>query len=449
MECARQERGDSNMIGGTYESWGRFPRASHEILKLRHRFQSLSDLPRDRRWLAFGNGRSYGDSCLNDGGLLIHTRGLDRFVSFDASTGVLACESGVLLSEILEIVVPRGWFLSVTPGTQFVTVGGAIANDVHGKNHHVRGTFGNHVARFELLRSDGSRRICSLEQNADLFRGTIGGLGLTGMILWAEIKLRRIYSSFLRIETIKFDSIDEFLALASESDRTHEYTVAWIDCLSGKAGAGRGHFMRGVHVDREAAIAKPALPRSFTWPFDPPFSLVNRASLRAFNAVYYHRQIGRTRTHLAHYLQFFYPLDRIARWNRIYGSKGLLQFQCVVPGPAARDSLREMLNEIGRRGQGSFLTVLKCFGDIPSPGMLSFPRPGATLAMDFPNNGGSTLELLARLEAITMEAGGALYPAKDARMSAKAFQRSFPMLGEFTKHVDPQFSSSFWRRVRA
>ena len=436
------------MSGGVCESWGRFPRASCDVVELHHRVGDLSRLPRDRSWLAFGNGRSYGDSCLNDGGLLIRTRGLDRFVSFDQATGRLVCESGVLLSEILEISLPRGWFLSVTPGTQFVTVGGAIANDVHGKNHHVRGTFGGYVIRFELLRSDDSRCVCSAQENPQLFRATIGGLGLTGLIQWAEIQLRPVASPLIAAETVKFDSLDEFFALSSESDRAYEYTVAWIDCLHRGAKGTRGHFIRGNHAeagegDRARVGNLPVLP----FPVDLPFSLINRATLRLFNAAYFHRQRQRTHRQLVHYRPFFYPLDGVLNWNRIYGRRGFFQFQCVIPHGGARSALEEMMVAIAESGQGSFLAVLKQFGNVPSPGMLSFPRPGATLALDFPNAGRPTTDLLDRLESICLGAGGALYPAKDARMSGKAFRSSFRMLEQFIPFIDPQFSSSFWRRV--
>jgi len=438
------------MSASVYESWGRIPHASHQAVALRHRVDDLNRLPRDRPWLAFGNGRSYGDSCLNDGGLLIRTRGLDRFVSFDQETGRLVCESGVLLSEILEITVSRGWFLNVTPGTQFVTVGGAIANDVHGKNHHVRGTFGKHVVRFELLRSDGSRNICSSQENAELFRATIGGLGLTGLIQWAEIQLRRVTSPLIDAETIKFDSIDEFFELSSQSDKDYEYTVAWIDCMHRGVRGTRGHFIRGNHAaagdgEHTSVSAAHMLP----FPLDPPFSLINRATLRMFNAAYFHRQRQRTHRQLVHYRPFFYPLDGVLNWNRMYGKRGFFQFQCVVPHDGARPTLEEMMAAIAESGQGSFLAVLNEFGDIPSPGMLSFPRPGATLALDFPNAGLPTTELLDRLEAICLATGGALYPAKDARMSGKAFRSSFRMLDQFIPFIDPQFSSSFWRRVNA
>lgn len=433
-----------------YTSWGRFPQASHEAVRLHHRVEGLGEVSRERKWLAYGNGRSYGDSCLNDGGLLFHTRGLDRFLAFDAATGRIVCESGVLLSEILDVAVPKNWFLTVTPGTQFVTVGGAIANDVHGKNHHVRGTFGRHVTRFELLRSDGSRSICSADENPDLFRATIGGLGLTGLIQWAEIQLRPIASPLIDSETVKFESTDEFFALSSESDKTFEFTVAWIDCLHRSARGSRGHFIRGNHAEAGASAADGLrAPRMLTFPVDPPFSLINHASLRLFNTAYYHRQRSHLVRQRVHYRPFFYPLDGVLGWNRVYGRRGFFQFQSVIPRAAARAAVEEMMGAIAASGQGSFLAVLKQFGDIPSPGMLTFPRPGATLALDFPNAGQPTFDLLDRLEAITLAAGGALYPAKDARMSARAFRLSYPALDEFLPHVDPQFSSSFWRRVNA
>ena len=354
----------------------------------------------------------------------------------------------MLLSEILEISLPRGWFPSVTPGTQFVTVGGAIANDVHGKNHHVRGTFGSCVIRFELLRSDGSRCVCSAQENSELFRATIGGLGLTGLIQWAELQLRPVASPLIAAETVKFDSFDEFFALSSESDRSYEYTVAWIDCLHRGAKGTRGHFIRGNHAEAGEGDSVrvgnlPVLP----FPVDLPFSLINRGTVRLFNAAYFHRQRKRTHRQLVHYRPFFYPLDGVLNWNRIYGRRGFFQFQCVIPHGAARSALEEMMVAISESGQGSFLAVLKQFGNIPSPGMLSFPRPGATLALDFPNAGRPTTDLLDRLELICLGAGGALYPAKDARMSAKAFRSSFRMLEQFIPFIDPQFSSSFWRRV--
>jgi FAD/FMN-containing dehydrogenase len=431
-----------------YESWGRFPKAAHTVVRLPGREAAL---PADSgiSMLPFGNGRSYGDSCLNDGGMLVDARALDRFIAFDPRTGTLRCESGVLLAEILDLVVPQGWFVAVTPGTRFVTVGGAVANDVHGKNHHRAGTFGRHVKGFELLRSDGTRLRCGPAENPEWFRATIGGLGLTGLITWVELALKRIAGPAIDEETLRFDRLDEFFRLSRESDATHEYTVAWIDCTARGDVLGRGHFMRGNDAaERSGGLASSPSPR---WgiPFDLPFPLVNAAGLRAFNAVYLRRQGRATRRRRVHYSTFFYPLDAIGGWNRIYGPNGLLQYQCVIPPRNAGPAISAILDTIAKAGTGSFLAVLKVFGDLPSPGLLSFPRPGATLALDFPNLGRSTLDLLDRLDAITMEAQGAVYPAKDARMSVDTFRRSFPHWHELEPFIDPRFSSSFWRRVTA
>ena len=431
-----------------YASRGRLAAPVHDAWHLRHRGGALPAAANEHGWLAYGNGRSYGDSCLNEGGVLVDTRGLDRFIAFDEASGVLDCEAGVLLSDILDVLVPRGWFLPVTPGTQYVTVGGAIANDVHGKNHHVAGTFGGHVERFDLVRSDGTRISCSPARNVELYRATIGGLGLTGLIETAAIRMRRIASPQVAVESIRFGALDEFFALADESDRSFEYTVAWVDCMARGATRGRGHFLRGNHAPADPS-ARTARDRTFAFPFDPPFSLVNRLTLRPFNALYYHRQRQRETRRIEHYRKFFYPLDAVRHWNRIYGGRGFFQFQCVVPHAVAPDAIGALLDSLDVSGQGSFLAVLKRFGDVPSPGLLSFPRPGVTFAIDVPNAGAPTTALLQRMESIAMDAGGALYPAKDACMSAASFRRSFPALEAFRAQVDPGCSSNFWRRVAA
>jgi len=396
----------------------------------------------DGTLLAYGNGRSYGDVCLNSGGTLLRTRGLDRFIAFDAERGVLTCEAGVLLADILAVFVQRGWFLPVTPGTRFVTVGGAIANDVHGKNHHGAGTFGRHLRRFELLRSDGARRVCSPCENADWFAATIGGLGLTGLITWVEIALKRIAGPAVAVHNTRFAGLDEFFALNAAAEAKHEYTVAWIDCL---AATPRGIFMAGDHAPSGAAgkvDVPPQKPLSF--PLTPPISPINGLTLRAFNFAYYHRPLPAQA--MVHYAPYFYPLDGILHWNRLYGRRGFYQYQCVLP-MAAREALSEILRSIAGSGQGSFLAVLKTFGDLPSPGLLSFPMPGMTLALDFPNRGAATLALFDRLDAIVGAARGRLYPAKDARMSGEFFRRSYARLDDFLTFIDPKFASDFSRRV--
>ena len=419
-------------------SWGNLP--AQAAADERWWADRSADLPTvDGSLLAYGNGRSYGDVCLNSGATLLHTRGIDRFIAFDAVSGVLTCEAGVLLSEILEVFVARGWFLPVTPGTRFVTLGGAIANDVHSKNHHGAGSFGCHVRRFELLRSDGSRRVCSPNENADWFAATIGGLGLTGLITWAEIALKPISSASIAVRNTRFRGLDEFFAINQQAEAANEYTVAWIDCL---ASQPRGIFMAGDHLDDgELDVAR---GRSASLPFCPPLSLVNGLSLAAFNQAYFHRPLPAKS--VSHYAPFFYPLDQVLHWNRLYGPQGFYQYQFVVP-MAAREALDDILASIAASGQGSFLAVLKTFGDVASPGMLSFPMPGMTLALDFPNRGEPTRALFARLDAIVAAAGGRLYAAKDARMSGEFFRRSNPRLGEFLPFIDAQFSSDFSRRV--
>ena len=433
-------------------SWGRALREPHEVLGMPQRHSALP-LPAEGNALPYGNGRSYGDSGLNPGGALIMARQLDRFISFDAATGVLRCEAGVLLADILKLVLPQGWFLPVTPGTQFVTVGGAIANDVHGKNHHVAGSFGNHVRCLELLRSDGSRRLCSPTEHADWFGATVSGLGLTGLITWAELQLRRVHNPWLNSETIKFGSVDGFFELSAQSAPTHEYTVAWVDCAASGPRLGRGLFNRANHApavlsdDELRRLPAGAAPPTRNMPLTPPVSLVNGLSLRAFNVLYYHRQRQAQVQGLQHYRPFFYPLDALLNWNRMYGPRGFYQYQCVVPPTDALKVTRTLLSTIARSGSGSFLAVLKQFGDVPSPGWLSFPQPGTTLALDFPNQGERTLRLFASLDAIVREAGGRLYPAKDGRLPAEMFQAGHPRWSEFATYVDPRFSSGLWRRV--
>jgi len=431
-----------------YQSWGRYPRAEQEVVRLWSRHDLLTREAIDGKTaLPRGNGRSYGDSCLNDGGMLIDARGLDHFIAFDPATGILRCEAGVLLADILKLAVPKGWFVSATPGTQLITVGGAIANDVHGKAHHRDGTFGRHVHCFELLRSDGSRLLCSPSENPEWYRATIGGLGLTGVILWAEIVLKRISNPYIDSETIKCANLEEFFEASADSDKDYEYTVAWLDCTARGRGLGRALFSRGNHAPASRRKTLTAPGRRLTFPFEPPVSLVNGLTLRAFNKLYYHRQQKRRQQAIVHYVPFFYPLDGVLEWNRLYGPNGFFQYQCVVPKSGGQDAARELLECISNSGEGSFLAVMKMFGDIKSPGILSFPCAGVTLAVDFPNRGQRTLALMERLDAVVREAGGRVYPAKDARMSAESFQRYYPQWRELLPFIDPDFSSSFWRRV--
>jgi FAD/FMN-containing dehydrogenase len=431
-------------VSESLQSWGRYPRAVQHVLRLRDRASPLPAF--NGHALPRGNGRSYGDVCLDDGGTLLDARGLDRFIAFDPATGVLRCEAGVLLGTILELCVPRGWFLPVVPGTRFITVGGAIANDVHGKNHHKVGSFGCHVRAFELLRSDGTRRVCSREENPDWFAATAGGLGLTGVIIWAELQLKSVPGAWFDTETHRFDRLDDFFELSAESEHAFDYTVAWVDCTARGTTLGRGVFSRGNHCAAPRAAKAPHEGR-LRMPVTPPFSLVNGTTLRAFNQHYFHRAPQTTRRSPRHYRPWLFPLDGIRDWNRMYGPCGFLQYQCVLPPLAASDGVRELLDRIAGSGTGSFLAVLKQFGAIRSPGLLSFPRPGTTLALDFANRGSATFELLDRLDEVVAAAGGAVYPAKDARMSGERFRGYFPAWRQFSEFIDPAFSSGFWRRV--
>lgn len=428
------------MAAGVASSWALRPAQRHRLLPVYDRLTPPA-FESESAYLAYGNGRSYGDSCLNVDQTLLLTRGLDRFIEFDRVNGELRCEAGVTFDEILRLVVPRGWFLPVTPGTCFVTVGGAVANDVHGKNHHAAGTFGCHVLELELLRSDGSVRRCSPDLEPELFAATLGGLGLTGLIRWVRFRLKKISGPYIEGDAIKFETLEEFAALSAESDQSFEYTVAWLDCLSRR---GRGVFSRGNHGEHPE---RQTSERLLSVPVTPPVSLVNRLSVRAMNCLMYRKQWSRQTRQRWHYKPFFYPLDGIQNWNRLYGPRGFYQFQCALPQSAALPALGEMLHALRASGQGSFLAVLKAFGTRTSPGMLSFPRPGMTLAVDFPNRGTETLRLLSRLEDIAMHAGGALYPAKDATMTARTFRESFSQLERFARWRDPKFSSTFWRRV--
>ena len=432
-----------------YQSWGGYPKTNPlHVHPVNWQHESITFESWREPILPYANGRSYGDSCLNDGGVLLDTKRLGRFMEFDDQRGILRCEGGVTLADILEIFVPRGWFLPVTPGTKYVSIGGAIANDVHGKNHHWAGTFGCHILAFELLRSTGERFICSLQHHADLFKATIGGLGLTGLILWADIQLKSIKSPFIETERIRYSSLNDFFDLATQSDQKFEYTVAWVDCLANGRKTGRGSFIRGNHQRiHHPQHSSPKARTTLTIPFHGPSFILNSWVMKTLNSLYYHSLSASKTQSLDHYDGFFYPLDSIHLWNRLYGHRGFLQYQCVIPPAHERDAIMDLLKTIQRSKQGSFLAVLKKFGSVTSPGLLSFPRVGTTLALDFPFLGEKTLAVLDSLDHIVRATGGAVYPAKDAHMAAQDFQSYFPRWQEFLRYKDPKFSSSFWRRV--
>jgi len=424
-------------------SWGRLSSTPHHVVRLDDAEQVATILNTTAPGIARGLGRSYGDVALNPGGTVWETTGMDRFLGFDRDKGILHCQSGLSLHDIQHVILPQGWSLPVIPGTQYVTVGGAIANDVHGKNHHRYGSFGNQVKSLTLQRSTGERLTCSPHDNHDYFHATIGGLGLTGLILDAHLQLRRIAGGWLDTQTLPFTGLDDFFTLAHESEPDWEYTVAWIDCVARKQ---RGIFMRANHSQRPDFSTHPQARKSVH--LTPPISIFNRLTLRALNAGYFYLKSRASSQQQQPLEPFFYPLDSVGDWNRLYGPRGFYQYQCVVPHESGSKAIADILARIATSGEGSFLAVLKTFGNIPAVGMLSFPQPvGVTLALDFPNRGGRTLSLFEQLDEIVASAGGRLYPAKDARMSAGLFARGYPQWQQFIPFRDPAMSSAMSRRL--
>jgi FAD/FMN-containing dehydrogenase len=351
---------------------------------------------------------------------------LTHFLDFDQATGVVHCQAGVSLSDILELFVPKGWFLSVTPGTQFVTIGGAIAGDVHGKNHHIAGCFCDHVEFIEMILDTGRTIRCSALQNSDLFHATCGGMGLTGFIVSAAIRLQPIRSAFIDQTTYKARNLEESLNLFS-THAARSYTVAWIDCISGGKSLGRSLLMTGEHA-REGELSVSTKSR-FTLPVDMPSNLLNRYSIKLFNTLYYNRIHGSSCSSHIHYEPFFYPLDSIGEWNRIYGKNGFTQYQFVIAKEAGHEALMVMLKTIVESGKGSFLAVLKAFGK-QNRNLLSFPIEGYTLALDFKVEK-DLFPLLERLDAMVLNYGGRVYLTKDARMSADTFRQSYNAWEQF------------------
>ena len=407
--------------------WGRYPVVDAEVFApvSSAGMQELLSRTSGRGVTPRGLGRSYGDSSLGE--RMFSSRRLNHFLSFDEESGVLWCEAGNSLSDILRLFVPRGWFLPVTPGTQFVTVGGAIASDVHGKNHHVAGCFGEHVAYLDILLGDGRIVRCSPGEHPDLFRATCGGMGLTGMILAAAIRLKPLLGAYIDQTTYKARDLEESLELF-DTHAGEPYSVAWIDCLARGCSLGRSLLMTGDH-SAEGPLTLNAGKR-LGLPVDMPAVLLNRYSVKAFNTLYYHRIRGSQVKSRVHYEPFFYPLDSVSDWNRMYGRNGFTQYQFVVPKDGGREAMQVILQTIADSGRGSFLAVLKAFGK-ENENLLSFPMEGYSLAVDFKLEP-DLFPLLGRLDAMVLEHGGRLYLTKDARMGADVFRRSYARLDQFS-----------------
>lgn len=404
--------------------WGRYPRIEGELhfpTSLTPARELVETTP---SLLARGMGRSYGDAAL--GTVLLGTRQLDRLRSFDEQAGTLRCDAGVTLAEIIDVLLPRGWFLPVTPGTRFVSVGGAIASDVHGKNHHLDGCFSEFVESFNLLCGDGQVRQCSRTEYAELFFATCGGMGLTGIILEATLRLRRVSSAYIEQVTYKAQNLQQALELFEDHHRS-TYSVAWIDCVASGEALGRSLLMVGEHARDQERHVRARLPLSV--PMDAPSALLNHYSIQAFNSLYFHRVRRRRTEQRIDYRTFFYPLDGIGQWNRLYGRQGFVQYQFVVPREAGLEGLSSILRRIAASGRGSFLAVLKAFG-ARNEAPLSFPLEGYTLALDFKMSS-DLLPLLDELDRMVLDHAGRLYLAKDARMSAATFRQSYPRWEEF------------------
>lgn len=397
-----------------------------------------------KHWIARGLGRCYGDASLSDH--IFSTVKHNHILEFNPETGSICCQSGISLHDLLKVFVPKGWFLPVTPGTKFITVGGALASDIHGKNHHVAGCFGDHVTSCTLILANGERMRCSPTENSEAFNATRGGMGLTGMIDTVTFQLKRIDTSYIRQRQIKAGNLTEVLALF-EQYKSYTYSMAWIDCLKGGKNFGRSIMMMGEHASlselsskqRENPLTSKA-GRDVTMPINLPGFVLNALSVKAFNWLYFHKNIKKVMENTVHYDPFFYPLDSILHWNRMYGKNGFVQYQFVLPIANSEAGLIHIMNRIQQKGWGSFLSVLKLFGKQDS--LISFPMEGYTLALDFPLKRG-LFTFLDELDELVLELGGRIYLTKDARMKASTFNQGYPNSQEFfsiLKKINPDLT---------
>jgi decaprenylphospho-beta-D-ribofuranose 2-oxidase len=412
-------------------NWGNYPVIESDEKRFAFQDQLVSLVKSNSAFIARGNGRCYGDASL--AGNTISTLSFDKILSFDTQAGVFECQSGITLDRVLEVIVPKGWFLPVTPGTKFITVGGAVASDVHGKNHHVDGSFSNHIIDMDVMTESGEVLTCSGEKFADLFEATCGGMGLTGVITRIKFRLKKIESSYIAQKQVKAKNLEEVLELFTKYQH-YTYSVAWIDCLKSGKGFGRSILILGEHarVDQlpDSKKADPLkLPRKkqLSFPFYLPSWALNNFTVRIFNELYYAKNTRREQNNIVSYEPFFYPLDAILHWNRGYGRKGFVQYQFVLP-LAAKNGLVEILNRISKNGLASFLAVLKVFGR--QDDMISFPTEGYTLALDFPVRD-KLFPFLDELDAVVLQYGGRIYMSKDARMNPLTLQQGYPRIEEF------------------
>ena len=437
----------------TITNWGKYPERSVDWWAPTQA-ESLAQFPNSHGWIARGMGRCYGDSALADH--VVSTLNLRHLLDFQPDTGLLTCEAGVTFDAILKVFVPKGFFLPVTPGTKFVTAGGALASDVHGKNHHVSGTFSDHVVWFDVQVADGRVLRCSRTENEQLFQLTCGGMGLTGLILRLAFYLKPIPTAYIRQKSLVARNLQEVMDLFEEHQSCTN-SVAWIDCLQKGKNIGRSLLMLGEFATPDQLSKKQAqqpyavhAPPKWTVPFDFPSFVLNSFSVKAFNFLFYHKQWAKESTQTLHYEPFYYPLDAIHHWNRIYGKNGFTQYQFVLPKAASREGLMEILSRIAQRNMGSFLSVLKLFGP-QDPQYLRFPMEGYTLALDFKITP-DLWAFLEELDQLVLAYGGRLYLTKDVRMSADFFHQTYPQIQDFKtalREWDPQqkFSSEQSKRL--
>lgn len=424
-------------------NWGNYPIVEKEMISHDSEKKIKEFILNHNEIIARGNGRCYGDASLGEH--IFSTKRLNKFISFDRLNGIIECESGVLLSEILEVTVPQGYFLYVTPGTKFITVGGAIASDVHGKNHHAEGCFSEWVAEFKIMNENGEVINCSRTENPNLFWATIGGMGLTGIILSAKIKLKNIETAYIRQEAIKAENLEEIFKLFEESE-DWTYNVAWIDCLQKGKNIGRSILLRGEHALKaelpKKLQEKPlVLKQKFkpTVPFYFPNFVLNNLTVKTFNWLYFNKQRSKEIKSFIDYESFFYPLDVINDWNKIYGKKGFIQYQMVIPKEKGYDGMKKILETIATSGNGSFLAVLKLFGKNNPQAYNSFPFEGYTLALDFKVNS-KLKNLVEKLDVVVEEFGGRIYLTKDSMSKSS--------LTNYLKNVEnPKFVSLQHKRI--
>jgi FAD/FMN-containing dehydrogenase len=440
-------------ITTSLSSFNQYPKQACTL----HRPEKYAELfYTDKPTIARGKGMSYGDAALNQDGHVVITERLNRLTAWDEKQGLLTAEAGITLAEILEFIVPRGWFLPVTPGTSQVTLGGCIATDVHGKNHHRVGSFGQHIVSFELIQANGSLIQCSAQQNPDTFWATVGGMGLTGIIGTACLKLSPISSPYLQARYATTQNLAETLAYLKQAEKDDDYSVAWIDVLASK-NKGRGIVMTAHHASKEelpqALQNKLCLPttKHITLPFNCPSWFLNKTVMHVFNAFYYYRNSKKITPFFLSYNDYFYPLDKINYWSRLYGAKGFIQYQCVLPTAQAVVGFAELLACLEKANFSAFLGVLKRFGQASS-GHLSFPIEGFTLAIDLPLRDPKLFAVLDEMDVIVTHYGGRIYLAKDTRLSSKQFHCMYPRYREWLKikkYIDPEnkFSSSLARRL--